>query len=588
MQCHTTNKHLRKGCAGCCRPSDKAAVPERFASDECANCPDFDDKIYVSPNEAIFKSVALAEDLDFKPLNIGVTRGSKRHQPCANVVLQKLPRQKDLCSCFQRINNQFDLLAGDANTVALFMRPGRHTTVDDLSQRLSQAKQDAKAIDATHLLELLAGGDPKEVRKCCGEVQHGDEKVQETTLMTNIIKYVRMVLQRATIRIPTLADDLHVAHIDISLYLLSLNAVHYASDVYASLRGASVAMKLSSFQLHDSNWLPHSRKTLHLGSGCRSIVLNRQQKLACIAMFESGAYNIVPSDLDDVMAISYRNSIFIARSLLCDPFLMANKEEISLVVGNIGRAGMALLVAPQAPRIREPELEQYHQISHAAFDGELVGMFEATSLHLSFTEYEMPFDVGNRGGIDNDLCFVEALISVLDRGKWVADLDVLALYRDAQSNLARDLIVEGQKCGHSASDVPVELLALDNWEELLDLPSGLGSTTVGVVRASSNWMARVAATCIGIQRGLRTVVLPIDAKNQMCWTCLLKRHQMLKSKVPAHTSLDLPNADEGDEDDDYDDDGAASNTGSADTVLAYNDYYDDDAHVMTIPHLLIC
>lgn len=41
----------------------------------------------------------------------------------------------------------------------------------------------------------------------------------------------------------------------------------------------------------------------------------------------------------------------------------------------------------------------------------------------------MPFTVGQRGAIDNDIVIVETAISIHDRGRWVGNIDALSLYK---------------------------------------------------------------------------------------------------------------------------------------------------------------
>jgi hypothetical protein len=57
----------------------------------------------------------------------------------------------------------------------------------------------------------------------------------------------------------------------------------------------------------------------------------------------------------------------------------------------------------------------------------------------------------------------------------------------------------------------IKLTSIDNWDELLDSPSG-----AGVVRANSNWIARLAATVTALQKGHPVCVIKGDA----CWECI--------------------------------------------------------------------
>ncbi|KAF2247598.1 hypothetical protein BU26DRAFT_520702 [Trematosphaeria pertusa] len=235
-------------------------------------------------------------------------------------------------------------------------------------------------------------------------------------------------------------------------------------------------------------------------------------------MFESGSYNIRPEELKDVIAISSRNSIFVSRLLLDDPASLEHINDISRVVGNVGKTGMILMVAPQAPRLRKAGLDDFRLVTHAPFDWKLEDSFKATSLHLRFTEFEMAFNIGERGAIDKDLSLVETLVQVYERDRWVADIDVLPLFNPSNDLIRRNQVSCAGCSNHH--NLPHRLLSVDNWEELLDVPEGLGKSNIGVVRAYDNWLARLAAACVSVQKGYRTVINPTKA---VCWHCACRK-----------------------------------------------------------------
>jgi hypothetical protein len=101
---------------------------------------------------------------------------------------------------------------------------------------------------------------------------------------------------------------------------------------------------------------------------------------------------------------------------------------------------MVLMVAPHAPRVREVQLDNFRLVNHAPFDGKCENNFQSTTGHLRFTEFEMAFDVGDRGAVDKDLCLVETLVQVFERDKWIADLDVLPLFRAGNEHVRRKFI----------------------------------------------------------------------------------------------------------------------------------------------------
>ena len=114
-----------------------------------------------------------------------------------------------------------------------------------------------------------------------------------------------------------------------------------------------------------------------------------------------------------------------AATLLCDPSEVTEPFEIRRVLGNVGRAGITMLIPPQSPCVRESKLESWNLINHADFDGTLEDCFKNTTLHLSFTGEEIPISKGTYGGQDTEVFLLESLVSVYDQGQWIADLNVL-------------------------------------------------------------------------------------------------------------------------------------------------------------------
>lgn len=84
-----------------------------------------------------------------------------------------------------------------------------------------------------------------------------------------------------------------------------------------------------------------------------------------------------------------------------------------------------MLAPPQARLLRPDDPGSWRVINHSNLDGNLENGFPETSLHLSFTEYEVPLSVPT-GAKDADVSIVEALIFTHDRQSWVADLDIIA------------------------------------------------------------------------------------------------------------------------------------------------------------------
>jgi len=233
---------------------------------------------------------------------------------------------------------------------------------------------------------------------------------------------------------------------------------------------------------------------------------------ASCVLFDSGGFNLEPSSLKAVMAMSSGNSIFIPKRLLSDPWDDDTRgPAIKSIIGNLGRPGIAMLMPPQSPRMREPGHDSWTQISHHPFDGKLENNFQHTTLHLTFSDYELPIDVGQHGLRDRQIYFLEAPVSVHDHGERVGDLDVLKALNS--ENLRRRPICTGHDSSERADESLLSrAVSLDNWEELLGSPAA-----TAVVRAHGHWQARLAAMVLSIQRGHVTHVLP----HEVCWICSL-------------------------------------------------------------------
>ena len=470
-------------------------------------------------------------------ISLKLDSGASNYTTEAPRSIQLAPGQR-LCACFERSRRKvpptFTLLAGDPDGIGLFV-------ISDEEHELRERTRIHSALSK----EMPLGS----VEEVCKALQPGG------LAETSVLNYVENLYRHPVIQFPSFHKDVRVRSTNFGLFLKSLHGLVLATHVYEQLPGATINLSLIAQPLHKALWIP----------GTDECTLNRQEKLACIAMLESGSYNIPPDDMNDVIAISARNSIFVSRILLNDPFSSDHVQDITRVVGNVGRTGMVLMVAPQAPRIRRTNLEDWTQVTHAPFDGKLEDSFNSTSLHLRFTEFELPLDRGNRGAIDKDLCLVETLVQVYDQGKWIADLDVLPLF-DIGNDMIRRSQIQCTGCSQD-SKPPRQLKSIDHWEELLDVPESWGVEHVGVVKAYQNWLARLATACFCLQRGFRLVILPL---KEPCWACCCRkrwgweRETILKTVESASCVGDADNqADENDVVDEYESDDSDDSVVSA-------------------------
>ena len=336
-------------------------------------------------------------------------------------------------------------------------------------------------------------------------------------------------------------------------------AISFADRIYDGIITPSIPLKIVEQPLY---WNFNYIDTHKFES-----IPRHAKKFACILTFESGGLRSDPMELETVMAISSRNSILIAGILLNDPAHAYEGPEIVHVVGNVGKPGITLLVSPPRLLIKPPERD-FRAVKHVEYDSNRVDNFSSTSLHLSFTKWMQPLNSGEYGLIDQDVFLVEAVISVRDSGRWIADIDVI----DARPE--RCLVTNNCKDVH---EVDAALTSIDSWEELLDPP-----LTTGVVRAHGNWAARLAVFSILKQKGWndRAVVLSHYDSCPACLADLSKERSKCKGKGRKdHSSNRDSSSDDGSNDDgsDEDDDHEAgfSQDDSNDTIGNEDDNPED-------------
>jgi hypothetical protein len=289
----------------------------------------------------------------------------------------------------------------------------------------------------------------------------------------------------------------------------SLKALACAADVYRLLPSSTIAMSTILIRdLYKAQWVPEwtgSSQLTQESSGR----MTRAQTFACLAMFETGTLDLSPLSLGSVMAMASGDSLFISNTLLSDPSTIPKKHEVTRVVGNIGKAGLAMLIAPEYPQSKEAALEDWSHISHAPFKGESFDGFRNTSMHLSFTGYTAPlYSTDDHGVQDIEAYLLETVLSVHNGGDWIGDLNLLKTLELGQ--FVR--VDQFSDCGHDRNYKGIfRYVVCDSWEELLE-----GTEDTAVARAHQNWQARLALTCIAVQRGYNVFVLP----NSVCWQCL--------------------------------------------------------------------
>jgi hypothetical protein len=280
----------------------------------------------------------------------------------------------------------------------------------------------------------------------------------------------------------------------------SVYALASASSIYDHLDQATISLKLIKTTLHNAAWArclfrrwqpeaPKLTSTFNqtpLLTCLQPPLPDRHETFSCIAFFDTGTVDFNPTEFKHSFALCSEDTIYVPAIILSDPFANVAEYEMRSILGNIGRQGLSILVPPFEPRVRKPS-DSYNLITHAAYDFKREDNFRGTSLHLSFTDWTFPLAAEGSRMIDHDAQIVEAVISVRDRGQWVADIDILEV--DFQEMLRLDPL---KSCnGIHDDDYDFDYTSIDSWEELLDEPPG-----VGIFRAHGNWAARLAAVSI--------------------------------------------------------------------------------------------
>lgn len=328
--------------------------------------------------------------------------------------------------------------------------------------------------------------------------------------------------KRNSIRAPGVAISakLHKFHPDLTK---CFHALEVSSNIYKHLPKATISLKIISRPLFDSAWYTSlferwrnsndpvdTSLTVGLISPQDPPLPNRPETLGCITAFDSGIIDLGPEDLKYAFAVCSEDTIYVPTVVLSDPFLQVPEHEMRSIIGNISRPGISILVSPFEPRIRDLS-ESYKVVKHEPYDLKREDNFRETSLHLSFTDWTTPLTTDDSRTIDHDAQVVEAVISVRDRGHWVADIDILEVDFQGMMRFRSPICGDATHSQHSDLDYT----SIDSWEEMLDEPS-----TVGLFRAHGNWAARLAAVSILSRDGSGGHNFGVLGPEPFCLRCL--------------------------------------------------------------------
>ncbi|KAK7221639.1 hypothetical protein V2G26_009642 [Clonostachys chloroleuca] len=173
-------------------------------------------------------------------------------------------------------------------------------------------------------------------------------------------------------------------------------------SLYRTLPNATVDVRVIQEGFEQARWItsmlsPRSRRAVVQQTShrqqptCNPQDLTVAECFGCIAMMETGSYNLHPEDLNNVFALSSADSLYICSAVLEDPATDTSSAPIQRLAGNIGRAGVAFLVPPQNPETKSYDtIDEWYCLDHKDFDGVVDNCFQGTSLHLSFSEACQP------------------------------------------------------------------------------------------------------------------------------------------------------------------------------------------------------
>jgi hypothetical protein len=133
-------------------------------------------------------------------------------------------------------------------------------------------------------------------------------------------------------------------------------------------------------------------------------------------MLKYGGFNLGDAQLQHVMAISTEDSLYVAPHLLSDRLTNLQTDETQRIVGNVGRARIALLIPPYDRNVRQSRPEMWNVVTHASFDGSLEDCVQCTSLHLNFSGYKLPIMTSDHSDRFVNFFFLESVVSAYESG----------------------------------------------------------------------------------------------------------------------------------------------------------------------------
>lgn len=313
------------------------------------------------------------------------------------------------------------------------------------------------------------------------------------------------------------------------LFFRSLKAVSAITDLYDDWPGATMSISITKQPIGRASWAAKAFDQTER----KEEKVWRAIKFSCLAMLESGGCDLHPDQVEHVMAIATGNSIYTSETLLLDPSLKDHSGEaaftgIRRIHGNLGYPGVVMLIPPPVPRMVQANSMRGRFVQAASFDGQPKNSFTQTSLHLKLTDYKIPLS-NARGAVDADIVMREALISVYDGSRWIADIDIIralqsqVLTRFFGCTCEDDDVDNKTLCQLLADKFGNQLKVITSWEELLLCQENLMVGEFGTVLVYGSWFARLAVTTVAVQMGYPAIALPSHCICSKCGQKILDR-----------------------------------------------------------------
>ena len=250
--------------------------------------------------------------------------------------------------------------------------------------------------------------------------------VTDPVLTLHEINYMFTPDQVDPDKLAILVSDLEGQPLELAREIGMFEVCNVVASLFAQFPQLNVRLDVFQRPLFSAWWRKGVRHTQSL-----VLPLSRSQALSCVTLFALG-FDV---DLDHIeaFAVASGDSIYLSEFLLCDPFLTPPGMALRRISANLGQTGVLIFVPVQEPKFRSPDPGNRQVYNLKPFDGILSDCFQNTTLHLSGTSRTLPVVLPESGDFQESCLYLETVLSVYDRGEWVADLDLSQLSTGAIS-----------------------------------------------------------------------------------------------------------------------------------------------------------